>query len=454
MNVKSRLKNKLIYMVFAVCALLPLSLLFSREIWFDEAYTLSLIQHDYGEIIDILKTDMHPPLYFVSLKLFCDIFGYTMVCSKLFSYLGYLALLITMLVLVRKLFNERCSIISMIALGAMPSMYLFSVQQRSYTWSIFFITLCYLAALGYLKSGRSAYCVVLAASALAAGYNHIYALVTVGVCLGFLNIYIFVKRRQLFFKLLVADLIMAIGYSFWLFILIKQTKKAAGHYWLKSIEPTSVIMFIACVILCAVILLFKPNRNIAVVLGVVTVLGVQAVGLAVSLLIRPLYISRYGLLAFGVAAVVIAVCLDRLDNLIRRICCAGLCIINCISFGITLQLEYDSSYTDFIVDFKKKLNKNDTLLYCDYSFGMISYSLPEYTHSITIQQEWFCAFDNLEYIDQSQIEQCGNNGENIWFFKSTNTEMPKYIVKDFNYTIEDEFHCDYEYIELYSLSKK
>lgn len=454
MDVKSRLKNKLIYIVFAVCAVLPLCLLFSKEIWFDEAYTLSLIQHDYGEIIDILKNDMHPPLYFLSLKLFCEIFGYTLISSKLFSYAGYLALFILLLTVAGKQFGKRCASICMIAVGAIPCTYLFSVQQRSYTWSIFFITLCYLAAVKYLEKGRTSSCCVLAISALMAGYNHIYALVTVAVCIAFLNIYILIKRKWLFFKLLVADLIMAIGYSFWLFILIKQTKKAAGHYWLKSIEPLSIVVFIISILLCGLILLFKVNRNITVVLGITTMLGVQAVGLGISVLIRPLYIGRYSMLALGVAAIIIGICVDKLSHLIKYICCAALCVINCVCFAFTTQLEYDSSYTDFIDNFKKELNTNDTLLYCDYSFGMLSYSLPEYKHTITIWQEWFSAFDNLQYIDKSQIEQCGNNSENIWFFKSTNTEMPQYIEDEFNYILEDEFHCDYEHIQLYRLTQK
>ena len=36
-----------------VLALLPLGLVFNDTIWFDEAYTLALIRHDYGEVLDL-----------------------------------------------------------------------------------------------------------------------------------------------------------------------------------------------------------------------------------------------------------------------------------------------------------------------------------------------------------------------------------------------------------------
>ena len=60
--------NHTVYIIFAVLSLFSLTLIFNDNIWFDEAYTLSLIQHNYSDIINILKSDMHPPLYFLSLK--------------------------------------------------------------------------------------------------------------------------------------------------------------------------------------------------------------------------------------------------------------------------------------------------------------------------------------------------------------------------------------------------
>lgn len=83
--------NHTVYIIFAVLSLFSLTLIFNDNIWFDEAYTLSLIQHNYSDIINILKSDMHPPLYFLSLKTFCCIFGYSITATKIFSAIGYIA---------------------------------------------------------------------------------------------------------------------------------------------------------------------------------------------------------------------------------------------------------------------------------------------------------------------------------------------------------------------------
>lgn len=78
--------NNLSYIIFTILSLFSISLIFNNNVWFDEAYTLSLIQHNYSEVIEILKSDMHPPLYFISLKFFCEIFGYSILVTKIFRY--------------------------------------------------------------------------------------------------------------------------------------------------------------------------------------------------------------------------------------------------------------------------------------------------------------------------------------------------------------------------------
>ena len=104
-----KLKNqrgKLPYIVFVILSSFSVSLVFNNNLWFDEAYTLSLIQHIYSKIIEILKTDMHPPLYFLSLKCFCEIFGYSIPITKVFSVLGYIATLSLGLTVIKKHFGK------------------------------------------------------------------------------------------------------------------------------------------------------------------------------------------------------------------------------------------------------------------------------------------------------------------------------------------------------------
>lgn len=119
--------------LFIILSLMASGLLFSDNVWFDETYTLALIRHNFYEIVEILQTDMHPPLYFIGLKLFCSMAGYDIVCTKLFSLLGYIMLLLLGCLIVRKDYGDRTAALYLLILGAIPMSFYFSVQQRCYS---------------------------------------------------------------------------------------------------------------------------------------------------------------------------------------------------------------------------------------------------------------------------------------------------------------------------------
>lgn len=306
MELIKRHRNNLQYIVFAILSLFSLSLIFNNNVWFDEAYTLSLIQHNYSEIIEILKTDMHPPLYFISLKFFCEIFGYSVMATKIFSVIGYIATLLLGCTVIKKHFGLGTSIIYMLTIGAIPMSLYFSVQQRSYQWCIFFVTLCFIEALLFIENHRACHCILLVIAALFAAYNHIYALLAIGVIFAFVNIYILVKCRKLIKAIIIADISMIIGYSPWIFPLLSQAGSASDGFWLTGVEPLSVIVFVSGIVVSAAILAKKENRRLPIIFAIICVLSVQAIGLIVTIFIRPFYISRYCVVILGVFALLVA----------------------------------------------------------------------------------------------------------------------------------------------------
>lgn len=129
-----RIESKRTYLLCLVIFLLSAGLLFSNNIWFDESYTCALIEHSYSDMISILKDDMHPPLYFVSLKFFTGCFGNSFVATKIFSLLGLFSALLLGCMLIRKQFWEKISFLYSLFLASVPMMFYFSVQQRCFSW--------------------------------------------------------------------------------------------------------------------------------------------------------------------------------------------------------------------------------------------------------------------------------------------------------------------------------
>lgn len=445
--------NNLSYMIFTILSLFSISLIFNNNVWFDEAYTLSLIQHNYSEVIEILKSDMHPPLYFISLKFFCEIFGYSILVTKIFSVLGYIATLLLGCTVVKKHFGPDTSMVYMLTIGAIPMSLYFSVQQRSYEWCIFFVTLCFIETLLFIKSCKYRHCIIFVIAALFAAYNHIYALLAVGIIFAFLNIYIFTKSKKLIKAIILSDISIIIGYFPWIFPLLYQTEAAAGSFWLKGVEPLSVVVFASGIVISTLILAKKENRRLSVIFAITCVLSVQAIGLLVTIFIRPFYIARYSVVISGIFALLVAFGTQHIKEKVKNIICILLCALNVACLIGTGIFEYNPSMNNFFNRFDEIASSTDTFLYCDSSFGILSYYYPENTHICTYYEPWFSAFDNVDCVNKKDIVNDIDFDNTVWFVKNELTKTPDYIKDNFILELTDTFKCDFNTFEVYSIQK-
>lgn len=454
MTTKNSFYNHAPYILFAILSLFSLSLIFSKSIWFDEAYTLSLIQHNYLEIIEILKTDMHPPLYFFALKLFCSIFGYSLITTKIFSSLGYIGALLIGCTIIKKHFGIKISIIYMLTVGAIPMSLYFSVQQRSYSWCIFFVTLCFVYALIFIEEGKSQHCIAFTVSGLFAAYNHIYALLAVGIIFAFVFFYTFFKMKNRLKLILITYFGVVVGYSFWIMPLLYQTKDAANGFWLTGVEPLSLIVFFSGFIISAGILVNKKNRKLPIVFAIVSIMTIQLIGLLVTIFIRPLYIARYSVVILGVFALLIALCINNIGTKLNKVVCILLCFLNIACLVGTAFFEYNPSTTDFVNRFEENITDTDSFIYSDSSFGIMSYYFPDNKHICTYNEPWFSAFSNVDCIEKDSVNKVIKKDSTMWFVKNSLTKTPAYIKDTFDYKKVDYFICDFNTFEVYSLTPK
>lgn len=452
-NLKNQ-SNKLPYIIFGILSLFSVSLIFNNNLWFDESYTLSLIQHDFPKIIEILKTDMHPPLYFLSLKVFCMIFGYSIHITKVFSVLGYIATLSLGLTIVKKHFDNTTSIIYMLTVGAVPMSLYFSVQQRSYQWCIFFVTLSFIEALLFIENHKIHHCVIFVIASLFSAYNHLYALLAVGIIFAFVNIYIILKDRKLLKAIIISDIAMVAGYSPWIIPLLNQTKSAAGNFWLKGVEPLSLIVFASGIIVSALILAKKDNRKLPIIFAIISILSVQIIGLFVTIFIRPFYIARYCNEVLGIFALLVAFGTKNIKVNAKKVICICLSILSIGCVVVTGIFEYNPSMKNFFNRFDKVTSSSDTFIYSDSAFGIMSYYYPKNTHICTYYESWFSAFDNVQYINKKKIKSKINSSDTVWFVKNTLTKTPMYLKENYKLKSVDSFKCDFNTFQVYSVQKK
>ena len=96
-----------IYLLALFVVLLNVSLMFDNVLWGDEAFSANTAQKSMAGIMQVLYYwDSHPPLYYYWLKLFGELFGYTVPVYHLASLVPFGAGLVMAVTFFRKRFGN------------------------------------------------------------------------------------------------------------------------------------------------------------------------------------------------------------------------------------------------------------------------------------------------------------------------------------------------------------
>jgi mannosyltransferase len=104
----------------------------SQSVWFDEAYSIMLIKQPWSQLIHLTSVDVHPPLYYMALKLWSMIFGMSEPALRSFSALCGAAAIGLALALIRRTFGMRALILSTPFLLLAPYLLRYNYELRMY----------------------------------------------------------------------------------------------------------------------------------------------------------------------------------------------------------------------------------------------------------------------------------------------------------------------------------
>ncbi len=127
----------------------------NQSLWLDEA-TSAVLARDFSFLSILTKFspgDFHPPLYYLILKLWSLVFGFTEVALRSFSVLTGLVSIYILYLLVRKLFNQRAALISSLLLATSGLHVYFSQEVRMYILASFFVLLSVYFFVKIVKEG-------------------------------------------------------------------------------------------------------------------------------------------------------------------------------------------------------------------------------------------------------------------------------------------------------------
>lgn len=293
--------------------------IFNNNFWGDEIWSIRLANLDIKYLVDATANDVHPPLYYLYVKLFVEILGNKGWVFHLSSVFPYILECICILTLIRKKFGNKCAAILFTFISLLYNCVEFNNEVRMYSLASLFCLISYLAFYNVLKRNEIIDDVIFVTSSLCAAYTHYYALVTVAFLYIALLIKTFEKRIK-FSKLLIIYVTTILGYLPWFFTLLETFGRTKDTWWMSYnvgigdclkfyFESSSDIytwlmffLFIGLVIYEIVknIIDNKNNKshyltltNYWLLWGVIASLGTIVIGQTLSYLIRPFYQIKY-----------------------------------------------------------------------------------------------------------------------------------------------------------------
>lgn len=392
---KNRTADFLLIVSVLIMTALYVSLIFNQNIWTDEAFTIDLVGNNtVAGIIKGTANDVHPPLYYLIVKLFVTLFGASFQVYKLVSIIPMALTMLLAFFLIRPWFGRKTAFLFVLFLNAIPCVMEYSVQIRMYSWSIFFITLAALAAYGICVEGHMKYWYILSLSALCACYTHNFAMVSAAIIYLLLGI-VLIVRKKYFARWFLSGAAVGICFFPWLTVLLGQTKSRVDNYWIEPVTvstirgyfsdlfgsglPFTEVMF--AVLFLIVFIWVITNRagdrqhGYYAAALLLTPLLTALAGIVISVCITPFFIARYLLPCMGLVALACAVCFGA-DRSVSSLSFWGLCAflsaMTASSYDANFTDEYQSTHTDELLCYlEEHMEEDDVIMYNNQLYGFI-----------------------------------------------------------------------------------
>ena len=440
---------------------LTIMLCFNYDVWLDEAFTGIFVRSNFYDMIKATAMDVHPPLYYVLLKLFAMIFGYHIPALKIFSVLPILFLMLMSIFWVYPKFGFKTAFLFQMLLGVLPNSMIKNVEMRMYSWGMLFVFLAALCAYEiWKKDGKGIkFDIGLFAFGLAAAYTHYFALVSIGVIYCILVFWIvlgkdFKKLREVFVSMIGS----IFGYLPWIPVFYNQTKVVAGGGWWYQ-EPVlfrnipafiswpaggtdaAVIeeLFLLTVSVCFFGLLYRryskdkkaffvlqeeKEGNLSEIrIGLssfLVYLFTIFLGVLLSKVIKPLYLSRYVFSACGLLYLGIAISANYLKKYVYVALCIFFMGVGVYSYPLVWKEEYEEPVLEELKNLETFLEGQGELSIASESdlwYWIFKFYFPQYEVEIVTN------------IPEEKIRKGGiifitETGEEVW------EEMPPWVRMD------------------------
>lgn len=461
----------------------------TNNLWYDEAYSASMVSLPWMRLIYITAVDDHSPFYYVLLKLFYHLCGggthfWSLKLMSLLFMVGYLLL---GKYYVKKLFGEKISVFFQFFSITMPIMAVQAGNVRMYAAALFFMTLTGLSACDIYRQGLSGEeadkkdsrrtWIVFCLASMCSVYCHTFAMFqTLFLYLLFFGALLYSRQYRKLKGFFLSGAAVSVAYSPWLLVTFHQmTLRMANDpgsvdsfptiytfmdyckEWFSALEtPIPIVMFAGMGMTVFLgyyaVDWMREKKEYAPGLGVAAIGLTALTGALISIYINPCFLGRYAFPGFGSLALFMAAGMSRISS--RKIKSAVFAIVLgsfLLQYRSELILEYDSglkTYQEFV---EEQVGEEDVIIGASQHSVFLNVYYPELQYYIHGYKLYSLPFVNTEaFVDWQQIE---NVEGNIWFLCFQGDEPDEF---DAYYTYEEalSFHYMYYDFSIYKLEKR
>jgi len=458
-DIRENSKKYGVWILILLFGVIGISLCFNNNIWTDEAFTMQLIRSNLPDIIYGTAIDVHPPLYYIIAKAARVIFGEGLFVQKVTTIVPVIILMIFSFFKVTRLFGSKANLIFTSFLIAFPAMLEYAVQVRMYTWALLFVTICGITAYDLYQNPTKSQWILFMVSGLAAAYTHYFALLSVAIIYGYFLLALLIsKKKQVKNWFIMLFLTIAL-YSPWMFVWLGQIKKVVKGYhipeitiktvlsyfdWALSTQtPYSTVMYeglllFSIVLTITAIVWHKAPVDIYALLAISIPILTMIIGVIVSVLITPIFNSRYIFPAIGLLLLGFSISMRnmKMRSLVLLLCFFSFSSI--VQYQGIYKTEYLSTKVIETEDFfEQNIKPEDLVVYNFTGFGFIyEYYLPDneliYLADMDFNREfntiWYFDTYNYLYLDDSTLDNFNLDKEFVGNFGVEDNEFKIYKI--------------------------
>ena len=304
-NIKQLLLRFGLPIILLISLGLQLSTLDTYSFWFDESYSSVITSESAGDAIDLTSQDVHPPLYYVSLFEWTEVFGRSDFAFRSMSVVFAILSLLLLYKILRSFFTKPVSLFALFIASIAPYTIRYAQEARMYTLASFFILASTLVLIRITQSKKPPFTLWLLYGLLLAGaaYTHYFSMLIIVMQGAYLlyvqrdpnkkslaqNLIARVKHLN-YVGLGAAAMVTTAVYAAWLPKLLDQFQAVSNGFWIPGVTETSF----GTIFSYATIFYEAPDRSFAAYAFTVLSIGI---GLLMFRYIRTLNKqSRTGLL--------------------------------------------------------------------------------------------------------------------------------------------------------------